>query len=139
MIPAEQLAQTFKSNHWLACRLLEGIRHEESLLTPHFQANCMNWVLGHILVGRDRALKALEKPLVFGETETDLYKTGSEPITNTSALPLEKLHTLLDETQRERYFKVTTQPTRGLARKKGVRGGVYPHAHLFFGKHSLLA
>jgi len=99
MIPAEQLAQTFKSNHWLACRLLEGISHEEGLLTPNFQANCMNWVLGHILVGRDRALKTLGKPPVFGETETGLYKTGSEPVAEVSALPLEKLHTLLDETQ----------------------------------------
>ena len=34
---------------------------------------------------------------------------------------------------------VTAQPGRGLARKKGVRGGVHPHAHLFFGELSFFA
>ena len=99
MIPAEQLAQTFKSNHWLACRLLEGISHDESLLTPEFQANCINWLIGHMIVGRDRALKALASPLIFGEAEKELYQTGSASLQKERALPLENLHAALDETQ----------------------------------------
>jgi len=99
MIPAEQLAQTFQSNHWLACRLLEGITHDESLLAPEFQANCINWLIGHIVVGRDRALKALAKPLILGEAEKELYQTGSAALQEERALPLENLHAALDETQ----------------------------------------
>ena len=39
MIPSAQLSNTFKSNHMLVTRHLEGLEHSEALLTPSFQAN----------------------------------------------------------------------------------------------------
>lgn len=37
-------------------RNLEGITHEESLVTPSTGGNCLNWVLGHIVASRNRVM-----------------------------------------------------------------------------------
>ncbi len=99
MIPPEQLAQTFKSNHWLACRHLEGLSHADSLLQPDFQANGLNWVLGHIVNARSEALKFLGKPALWHEAEGSLYRTGSAPLDPVQALLLEGLMAAFDEAQ----------------------------------------
>jgi DinB superfamily len=99
MIPPEQLVQTFKSNHWLACRHLEGLSHEESLLQPEFQANVLNWVLGHIINGRNEALLFLGKPSLWGDEQAGLYRTGSASLEASVALPLERLMADFDESQ----------------------------------------
>lgn len=99
MIPAEQLAHTYQSNHWLAKQLLENISHLESLQYPPFEANCLNWVLGHILAGRNIALKHMREPDLWSEERDSLYRTGSEPISAEAALPLETLISILDRSQ----------------------------------------
>ncbi len=99
MIPAEQLIRTFQSNHWIARQLLDDLSHEESLLRPGFQANCMNWVLGHIVRGRNRALEHLERPGLWDEAENSRYTTGSAPITGQDGLHFEKLTADFDEAQ----------------------------------------
>ena len=38
---------------------LEGITQEESLLSPEPGGNCINWVLGHMLISRDDINKIL--------------------------------------------------------------------------------
>lgn len=40
-------------------RNLEGITHEESLVVPEPGGNCLNWVLGHIVSARNRAMTQL--------------------------------------------------------------------------------
>lgn len=91
MIPAEQLVKTFQSNLWLARRTLEGLNQAESLLQPPFKANNLNWIVGHLVSGRQRALQTLGHPGVWSEAEHALYNTGSTPITSAYALPLDIL------------------------------------------------
>ena len=99
MIAPPQLIEPFESNHWLAGRLLEGLSHDESLLLPNFQTNALNWILGHIVVGRQNALKTLAQPALFSDAETKLYETDSAPISVEAALPLQTLRDKFDQSQ----------------------------------------
>ena len=81
-------------------RFVDGISHEESLLQPPFEANCLNWVMGHIVTNRSHTLE------VFGITHNwqnevrPLYDIGSPPIKPESkAIHLDVLLQYLDQSQ----------------------------------------
>jgi DinB superfamily len=78
---AAGLDQAFKTNHWLIHQLVDGLNHADSIVQPPYQGNCLNWVLGHIIVSRNRVLKLLEVIPVWSDDEINLYDTGSKPIT----------------------------------------------------------
>jgi hypothetical protein len=101
MIPPEQLKTPFQSNTWLLNRLLEGLSHAECLLTPDFQVNSINWIVGHMLVGRGSTLADLGRPLFWEPEAVDLYKTGSQPVAPVAALPIEQLKRKFDLAQLE--------------------------------------
>jgi len=97
---AESLTQSYATNHWLIGVLIEGLTHDDSLVQPPYEGNCLNWVLGHILSGRHVAMKLVGAAPVWSQEEIDIYKTGSPPITNSDqAIPLEKLVSDLDQSQ----------------------------------------
>lgn len=81
MIHKEQLIDGFALNLSLIQRHSEGLKHEDSLLQPPFRGNCMNWILGHILVGRDRVSRLLGQEPILSAEETKRYETNSDPIT----------------------------------------------------------
>jgi hypothetical protein len=126
MIPPEQLVQTFKSNHWLACRHLEGLSHEDSLLQPEFQGNVLNWVLGHIVNARSEALTFLGKPELWGEAESGRYRTGSEPLEADMALPLDRLLADFDEAQADIELALAEVSTDYLQQVVDTRFGERP-------------
>ncbi|HWK89525.1 MAG TPA: DinB family protein, partial [Longimicrobium sp.] len=70
---------------------LDGLTHDESVAAPG-GGNSANWVLGHILVHRDKMLALLgEEKLLDAET-TAVYDRGSEPLTDAArARPLDGL------------------------------------------------
>jgi uncharacterized damage-inducible protein DinB len=77
---AQEIANTFAANLWIIKKQTDDLTHEDSLLQPPFRGNCLNWVLGHIVVGRNRALALLQQEQVWGETERERYETGSDPV-----------------------------------------------------------
>ena len=88
----EWIRQDFESNTWLIQHTLEGVTHEESLWQLPFKANCANWVLGHILAGRQIALEALGATAFWEEAWVRRYRSGSAPVTDgEDALPFERL------------------------------------------------
>lgn len=94
------IANTFGANLWIIRRQTEGLSNADSLLRPSFRANCLNWVLGHIVVGRNRALVLLGLEPVWGDDERSVYETGSAPLLDEpEAVPLERLLVLLDLAQ----------------------------------------
>jgi DinB superfamily len=94
---AEYFGLTYRVIHWQ----LDGVTHEESLLQPPFRGNCLNWVLGHIVFGRESVLKLLGEDLPWTETEIASYRSNTEPITNAEqALPLEMLLGKLEESHK---------------------------------------
>jgi len=88
----ELIRQDYESNAWLVRRTLDGVTHEESLWQLPFKANCVNWVLGHILVGRHVALERLGRAGLWDEAAVARYRGGSAPIMDgEDALSLEVL------------------------------------------------
>jgi hypothetical protein len=94
------ILEDYQRNTWLIGRIAEGIDHEESLLQLPFQANCANWIVGHILVGRQAAVSALGRPPPWDEESLSRYRAGSAPITSgETARPFGTLLRELDESQ----------------------------------------
>ncbi len=97
----DTLIQSFNTTHKIIKMQTDGLTHADSLRQLPFRGNCLNWVLGHIIAGRDGVLKLLGEPAVWGESETARYTSGSEAITtDEQALPFERLLEDLDESQR---------------------------------------
>jgi hypothetical protein len=100
MAESQKLIQSYQSTHWIIHKQAAGLTHEESVMQLPFRGNCFNWVVGHIIVSRDRVLKLLDEPAQLSEEETATYNTGSDPITQSeTAVPFDKLLGILDETQ----------------------------------------
>ena len=96
----ETIAESFGTNTWLIHRIIEGLTHDESLLQLPFRGNCLNWILGHIIAGRNVALELLEAEPVWNTEAQARYIGGSPPILEDGdGLPLEALVKGLDETQ----------------------------------------
>jgi uncharacterized damage-inducible protein DinB len=91
------LLETLERNQEVIYTELAGITHAESLIQPTFNANCINWVVGHILSSRDNCLKLLDLPPVLTEAETSTYDYGSERLTGTEkAIDFSELLARLD-------------------------------------------
>ena len=96
----EALKENFGFTAWLIHKHVEGITDAESLLQLPFAANCLNWIVGHIVSQRNMALEVLGQPPVWDETTQARYQTGSAPIRDGGdARPLAQLLEDLDRTQ----------------------------------------
>jgi len=98
MIDKEQLIDGFALNLSIIQKQCNDLTHEDSLLQPPFRGNCLNWILGHILVGRDRALHLLGQEPILTAEEMKRYETNSDPITEDNEDIL-NLSDLLDRLQ----------------------------------------
>ena len=106
MTTSKGFIEIYERNHWVICKQKEGLTHADSLLQLPFRANCLNWVLGHILVDRDKVLDLLGAEMVLSKEEAAEYQRGAEPIVDgETAVPLERLLEALEETQ-ERLLAV---------------------------------
>lgn len=99
MISADLIARYFSINHQVLHMQIDGLTHEDTLLEPPFRANCLNWVLGHIIAGRSTALAMLGAEPVWTKEEGAPYARESEPVAADTATPLEKLVADLDTAQ----------------------------------------
>jgi hypothetical protein len=100
MTSAETIADYYGLTYRVIKRQLDGVTHEESLVQPPFRGNCLNWVLGHIVVSRTEALTILEETPPWSEGDAALYQRNSDPISSAEqALPLSQLQALLEESQ----------------------------------------
>jgi hypothetical protein len=84
MNKVDEIKRDYEWNTRLIKRLTEGISHEESILQLPFPTNCLNWILGHILVGRDTTIELLGGEPLWAEDVLSLYRSGSEPIRDDS-------------------------------------------------------
>ena len=133
---AETLKQSFALTHRIIKLQTDGLSHEDSILQPPFRANCLNWVLGHIIVGRETALKHLGQAPVWDETQGSRYVTGSEPITSPEiALPLETLLSSLDRSQQRILAALEQTAPEHLAAPVESRGSERPLGQVLAGLH----
>ncbi len=73
----EPLAVQLKYTHYVLMKNLEGITEEEALITPESGGNCANWVVGHILEGRNGLLKMLGEAPLWDDAKAAPYKRGA--------------------------------------------------------------
>lgn len=91
---AETMLDDYEGNSWFINRLCDGLSHEESLIQPGFEANCFNWVMGHIVSRRNSVLEVLGLEPIWSTDIFSLYKTGSDPISPENA---RKLNLLIED------------------------------------------
>ncbi len=99
MYDPKVLANVYKRNLWVLERQLDGLSHADSLLQPEARGNCMNYVLGHILVSRDAVFRLLGLSQMLSPEEYARYDSDVEGIIEDSGdvIRLEKLKTLLTQ------------------------------------------
>ena len=79
-------------------RNLEGITHEESLIRPEPSGNCINWVVGHLVDGYQRVLRALDVDPVMEPESLARYRRGELPLEDgAQAVELARLRRAWDE------------------------------------------
>ena len=101
MISAPYLATAFDRNVHIIKMQSEGLVHEDSLIQLPFRANCLNWVVGHLVTNRNSVLKLLGGVDLIAPLSFERYMRDSDPITAESegAIPLEILIQHLEQTQ----------------------------------------
>ena len=95
----DMLATQFNFTYFVLRKNCADLSHEESLRTPRPTGNCMNWVLGHILVARDGMLKTLGEGPVLTDEQAVPYRRGAMPLTLEVAQEWGWLLSTLDTTQ----------------------------------------
>lgn len=76
----ERMVEILERNQKVINEQSKNLTHADSLLQLPFRSNCFNWVLGHIVVYRDKMLTILKEPPVLGDRELEGYKRGSKPL-----------------------------------------------------------
>jgi len=99
---------------------LDGLTHEDSLVQPP-QGNCLNWVVGHLLVHRNKMLLTLGEPPSWDSEALKRYDRGSEPVTGDGpdVLPLEKLREELASAKEKVVAAIQKAGDEGLAKPSG--------------------
>jgi hypothetical protein len=75
-----KLIETLKRNQWIVQAQTDGLSHPDSLLQLPFRGNCLNWVLGHLALHRDKMLVLTGRESLLDEGEYEPYRRGSAPI-----------------------------------------------------------
>src|SRR5688572_23663591 len=110
MITANVLKQ-FGMCNYVIKENVGDLTQEESLVHPQPGGNCVNWVLGHMLVYRCRLLRGLGEDAFWDEADYKLYERHEAPLTRAEdARPVAEIWAGLDETTKglERAFAKLT-------------------------------
>jgi DinB family protein len=99
MIDEQAMADHFAVSLRAIRSQIQGMTHDQSLLQLPFRGNCMNWVVGHVVLCREEVLDLLGVPRAFPAHNWARYDSDSEPIVGDEAevIRLEKLLEMLDQ------------------------------------------
>jgi len=89
------------AHHFAFHRNVDGVTHEESLRSPTPGGNCLNWVVGHLVLARNGWLSTVlgAEPVLDAATMQQ-YRRGSDPLVDgTLAMPLERMVEAFDAAQ----------------------------------------
>ncbi|HZB27749.1 MAG TPA: DinB family protein [Gemmatimonadales bacterium] len=69
-----------------------GVSHEESLINPKPGGSCLNWVVGHLTLSRNRSLGLFGRKPMYDDGEFAAYAgVDGVPLTRENALSFEEL------------------------------------------------
>lgn len=87
----------------------EGITHEESMIFPNGEANCMNWVLGHLIYVRNGLLNVLGEESIWDGKAFSGYNRGIVALERKDEfVNFEKLKSYLKQSQDKLDAKLDT-------------------------------
>jgi hypothetical protein len=100
MLTATALSAAFERNLRITRMQTDGLSQADSLVQLPFRANCMNWVVGHLVTNRMTVLRLLGNPAAE-QARLARYERESEPIQGPEPglLELGELLDLLDALQ----------------------------------------
>ncbi|ASK29806.1 hypothetical protein CEY12_06645 [Chryseobacterium sp. T16E-39] len=95
------------SNYKVISMNIEGISHEESMIFPNGDANCMNWILGHLIYIRNAFLNILGEESVWDAEKFSCYNRGEIPLNRKDEfIDFEDLKSYLNKTQEKLEKKI---------------------------------
>ena len=95
------ISRIFDIHHRALAVNLDGITDEAALIEPHPGGNCINWIVGHILISRDAILGLLGQKPIFQNNRTAQYKRGAKVADVGKLVPLSELIEALDASQKK--------------------------------------
>jgi hypothetical protein len=83
-------------------RTLDGVSDAEALIVPQSGCNCVNWLVGHILLYRNRIHEVLGLEPAWPEHlgSSEPYQRGSSPSGGELTVPLSDLRAALELSER---------------------------------------
>ncbi|WP_426482479.1 hypothetical protein [Chryseobacterium sp. R2ACT005] len=97
------------SNYQVISLNIDGITHEESMIFPNGEANCMNWILGHLIHIRNPFLNILGEESVWDSEKFSCYNRGEIPLERKDELvSFEDLKSYLKQSQERLETKLGT-------------------------------
>jgi hypothetical protein len=89
---AKTIAYQFGLCSYVLEKNVAGVSHEESLISPQYGGNCLNWVVGHLTRARNQALGVIGQSPMFPDREFDSYDdNGGVPFSSSTALSFDEL------------------------------------------------
>ena len=102
MVHPQYFSELYTETHQQIKSSTQEISQAQSLVEPFSDTNCLNWLVGHIVVARCNFLMFLDVPSIWGRAEIMRYIPGSTPIVDEKeAYPFKKLLLDLDQTQEQ--------------------------------------
>jgi hypothetical protein len=114
----EQILKAFQDNLYVIHRHTFEITPQESLIEPPFRGNTINWVIGHIVVGRDEVLNLLDaRPVMTHPVDIETYQSGSDPqAPGYKPMPFNRLMDHLNESQKRLEKALSRMPNAAFAK-----------------------
>ena len=79
---------------------IDRISHEESMVFPSGEANCMNWIFGHLIFVRNALLEMLGEKPVWKNNDFTFYERGVKPLDHVGNFKeFDHLKTYFEESQ----------------------------------------
>jgi uncharacterized damage-inducible protein DinB len=101
MITPQQMADAYGRNAAIVKMQTKDMTQAESLIQLPFRANCMNWIVGHLVTNRNTIMDMLGEEPALEASLAERYTRESAPVSAEDAgvLPLETLVGALERSQ----------------------------------------
>ena len=134
MIQPQFLKIQFADSYAAVKKYMEDLSHSESIWQPPFGGNCVNWIMGHLVVSRCNFLMLLDVPSIWTMERCRRFIPGSDPVTGEEgAVPFESLLADFDRTQEQLVKALELVSEGALSQMKDemtvAESLVFYHAH----------
>ena len=96
-----ELTTILNYNHYVINENFKDISQQDSLISSPAGGNCMNMVLGHIVVTRDALLEILGFEGMCDEQMNKIYAQGAPPVKKDEAIDKDELLKMFNESQKK--------------------------------------